>query len=352
MFDIKMNNANNCSGMVLSFTFIDEYMTDCLPVYPLIYIWSYRRLLDGQAVTIQEIGERFELTEGDVIKAWRHWEKEGLVAIASDKKSMEITFLPILSKAALPQKDGEAKESPAPQESRPQYTAQELACYRTDSRDVESLFSHAERALGKLLSYNDMSVIFGFYDWLRLPIDIIEYLFTYCEENEHRSLRYIEKCAIDWADNDITSIEQAQLYVQNFDRDYKKIMRHLGMSRYPTPSNKKYMNKWLREWGLSLEIVIAACDRCADRTEKPSFKYVDRILDDWHEKGVKELQDIAAADEEYHEAKKILRPLPSVGTRANVKPKQNRFVNFNQRDVDYSQYEKLERVYLDNIYNG
>jgi DnaD/phage-associated family protein len=254
---------------------------------------------------------------------------------------MEITFLPLQEthkKAAEPLPESR----PQPHESRPQYTAQELACYRSESHDVERLFSHAEKTLGKLLSYNDMSAIFGFHDWLRLPIEVIEYLLTYCEENDHRNLRYMEKCAMDWADNNIGSIEEALLYVQNFDRDFKIILRHMGqVSGYPTPTHKKYMKKWLHQWNFPLEIITEACDRCVEQIAKPNFKYVDKILSEWHKKGITALKDIAAADEEFEkDSKKILRP----------SPKQNRFANFNQRDNDYSQYEKLERAYLEQKY--
>ncbi|MCL1863558.1 MAG: DnaD domain protein [Defluviitaleaceae bacterium] len=334
---MKLGYGRTC--LELPFTFIDEHMSNCLPVYPLIYIYSLRRLISGDSATLAEISERFHITEGDVIKAWRHWEKEKLVSIVSGKQGMEITFLPMAK-----QTDEPSLEETPMTESRPQYTAQELACYRTESRDVERLFSRAEKTLGKLLSYNDMNIIFGFHDWLRLPIEVIEYLLTYCAENDHHNLRYVEKCALDWADNDIQSIEQALQYVQNFDRDYRLILRHMGqISGYPTPTHRKYMKKWLHEWNLPLEIITEACDRCIEQISKPNFKYVDKILSEWHKKGITTMEAINAADAAFvQEAKPVLRPVA----------KTNRFVNFNQRENDYTHYEKLERAYLEKKYNA
>ncbi|MCL2198495.1 MAG: DnaD domain protein, partial [Defluviitaleaceae bacterium] len=308
MSEIKMKLGYGRSCLELPFAFIDDFMANCLPVYPLIYIYSLRRLISGDSVTLAEISERFHITEGDVIKAWRHWEKEKLVSIVSGKQGMEITFLPI---AKQPTDELILEDPILPTESRPQYTAQELACYRTESRDIERLFSRAEKTLGKLLSYNDMNVIFGFHDWLRLPIEVIEYLLTYCAENDHRSLRYIEKCALDWADNDIASLEQALLYVQNFDRDYRLILQHMGqVSGYPTPSHRKYMKKWLHEWRFPLELITEACDRCIEQISKPNFKYVDKILSEWHKKGITTLEAVTEADAAFaKEAKPALRPL-------------------------------------------
>ncbi|MCL2456213.1 MAG: DnaD domain protein [Defluviitaleaceae bacterium] len=350
MSDIKMKLAYKCSVLEIPVLFIDEYMTNCLPVYPLIYLWSLRRLLNGESATTQEISESFRLTEGDVIKAWQHWENEGLISISSEKQNTEITFLPVPAKKNTPKiaELSELSELSAPShppESRPQYSTQELAHYRNESLVVERLFSHAEKTLGKLLSYNDMNVIFGFLDWLRLPADVIEFLLSYCEENDRKNLRYIEKCAIDWADNNISDVEQALIYVQNFDRDYKAITRHMGQASFPTPAQKKYMKKWLHEWNFPLEIVTEACDRCVEQIAKPNYKYVDKILSEWQKKGATDLKKISEADEEFaSDSKKILR--------APTKIKQNRFANFNQRETDYSQYEKLERAYLDKIYNS
>jgi len=384
--DIKIKLGYKCSHIELPVAFIDNYMADCLPVYPLIYIWSFRRVLDGETATLQDISERFRITEGDVIKAWRHWEKERLVSISSEKEGMEIIFLPMpapVAAIAFPMPDVASDTAPTakqgfdtalklgilvnddvvPQASpanndatpkaqgnamaspRPQYTSQELACYREDSRDVERLFSRAEKTLGKLLTYNDMNVIFGFYDWLRLPIEVIEYLLTYCEENEHRNLRYIEKCAMDWADHNINDLEDALTYVQNFNRDYREILHHMGQSGgYPTPAQRKYMNKWLHEWTFSIAIITEACTRCVEQIAKPNFKYVDKILAEWHKKGVKTIEDITAADEEF------VLELKKNTIRTAAKPKPNRFVNFNQRENDYERYEKMERAYLEQKY--
>ncbi|MCL2199906.1 MAG: hypothetical protein FWB80_13395, partial [Defluviitaleaceae bacterium] len=59
------------------------------------------------------------------------------------------------------------------------------------------------------------------------------------------------------------------------------------------------------------------------------------------------LEAVTEADAAFaKEAKPALRPLTA------AKPKQNRFINFNQRENDYSHYEKLERAYLEKKYNA
>jgi len=348
MSAIKLQQGFNITAVEIPCLFIDNYITDCLPVYPLIYIFSLRHLLDGGEVSVQDIAKNFRLTEADVLNAWKHWENVGLVKI-DNKKEMQITFLPIKPLEKVENPTIQLVEAPVTEvvrpAARPQYSVQELSHYRDHSKDIEKLFACAEATLGKLLSYNDMNLVFGFHDWLRLPLDVIEYLLTYCKENDHRSLRYIEKCAIDWADQGIDSVAKAEDYVQAFDKDYRAILSYMGQPGYPSQSHKKYMDRWMYDWAMPIEIIFAACDRSVAQIDKAKFNYIDKILQEWHKSGVNSLADIQQADDDYAQQKEKRETKPQ-STAKPTKPKNNRFINFEQRENDYSQIEKLERQYL------
>ena len=49
-----------------------------------------------------------------------------------------------------------------------------------------------------------------FYDGLGMSADLIEYLIEYCVGHNHKSIRYIEKVALAWAEEGITSVEEAK----------------------------------------------------------------------------------------------------------------------------------------------
>jgi DnaD/phage-associated family protein len=301
-----------------------------------------KKLLLGESISTIDIAQKFNITESDVLNAWKHWESVGIIKF--DNTSMSVTFLPV----NVPENTDISLPAPVISKSiasRPQYTIDELTGYRNQNRDVSRLFERAEHTLGKLLTYNDMNIIFSFHDWLRLPIDVIEYLFIYCEENDHRNLRYIEKCALDWADNEINNLDGALDYVKNFDKNYRTILHYMGQtSGYPTPSHRKYMDKWLDQWKMPLDLVMEACDRCVSQIDKPKFNYIDRILSEWHKKDITDITGVIAADAEFAKSKES--SIISIDKKT-VKQKPNRFVNFTQRDNDYSRYEQLERAYLE-----
>jgi len=343
--NISLNLAYGRGTTELSNSFIDNYMTACPPVYSLLYILSMKKLLNNEPISTENLAMQFNITQGDVQNAWKHWENVGLVQLEKSKHDIvSITFLPVnpLSEATAP--PVEVVKTPIA-ESRPQYTTEELAAYRQHSQDVARLFDCASRALGKLLCVNDMSVVFGFHDWLGLPFDVIKYLFEYCESNGHRNLRYIEKCALDWADKEIVDVETATLYVQSFDKNYRTIMHYMGVTGYPTPSHRKYIDRWVGEWQMSLDLIMEACDRSVAETGKAKFSYANTVLADWHKKEIKDIAGVKAADEEFQrgrEDKSIVQ-----FDKKPSKLKVNRFANFNQRENDYSKYEQLERAYLE-----
>ena len=349
------------ASLALPVAFVDRYMTACTPMYALIYIYGLRHSLDGgRTLSTQEIGEAFHILETDVLNAWKYWEAQGLVKMDTHGESMAIEFLPFPD-SATEQKENEKKPEKTiiPEEFlqpksynislRPQYTVEELSFYQKQSVDIAKLFSHGEQTLGKLLTYHDLNILFGFYDWLRLPIDVILYLLTYCSEGGHRDLRYVEKAAMDWAERGIDSVEVAQDYTQTFDRDFRAIMKGLGHpSAFPSTTQRKYMNKWLNEMQMPIELILEACDKTAVQIGKPKVTYIDKIIAEWFKDGIKTLKDVAAAEAEWKKDTEWKKDADWKKTEKNKEtPKRrNRFANFTPRERDYDEIERMEREYL------
>lgn len=123
---------------------------------------------------------------------------------------------------------------------------------------------------------------------------------------------------------------------------YGAIMRAFGQGkRLPAPEEETYMKKWLREYKLPLDVVVTACERTIMRTGGVSFAYADKILREWHQAGVKSQADIAKLDEAF--AAKRAQQKASEQPRQTAPQRQNRFINYTQREWDYNELERLER---------
>ena len=355
MSTIRMSTSFPCYVNLPS-QFVDKHMTKCPPMYALIYIYGLRRAQGGlTGVSMQEIGAFFLILETDVLNAWKYWEKEGLVRIDND---MAIEFLPLdfveAEAPVLVENEEPVSETPAeplvffpleskstPTPERPQYTPEELAHYRKGEAMVERLFACGERAFGKTLNYNDMNSLFGFYDWMGMPIDVIEYLLDFCAENGHRYIRYIEKAAADWHDRGINTLEKAKAYTQRFDKGYREILNLLGANAsYPTPAQRKTIDRWQLEWKFSTQLILLACDISSEVLGKPKLTYLDSILKRWHESGIATPEaaeaDRAVFKKEQDEKRKVEKRTP----KSKAAPRYT----FEQREYN-KDVEKLEREY-------
>ena len=328
----------------ISNIFIDEYMPKAHPPYVLIYLYAYRHIVNGNnTLTNQSIAEALDFLESDVLRCWKYWQKQGIISLSEDGS---VHFLPIVSKKQLQQKN---KPKPFTSSKPSHYTQEEMLAIGTNSPTAKKLFSLAESYLGRTLSYNDMNIVLSFHEWLGLSLEVIELLFTYCSEIKHCHLSYIEKTAIGWAEEGITTPERALEYIKQRRQGYSQIMKAFGQgSRMPAPAEEKYIKKWFSQYQLPIEIITIACEKTILQIGKLSFAYADKILQDWHKENIKTPEDIKKSDEKYQSAKQTKKKIQqqSSSTQQTTTVKQNRFVNYEQRQWNFEELERLERERL------
>ena len=185
-----------------------------------------------------------------------------------------------------------------------------------------------------------MSLLFSFYDWLGLPMEVIELLLSYCTASGHTGMRYIEKVAIGWAEEGVNTVEKAAEYIELRKTGYRSILQAFGQNRMPVAAEEAYMKKWLQEYKLPLDVVKLACERTVMQTGKASFAYADRILENWKKAGVSPLRCSAGCF-----AWQCWRRIhdPQTAEKPQRAQKQNRFINYTQSEWDFAELERLER---------
>lgn len=338
---LKNTPANN--QIVLPKAFIERYMPHAPHAFTVIYIYAYSGGQSGKSLSNQAIAEALNILESDVIRAWKYWQEKGLLQYKEDEQLL--IFENLLEEPAI------AAPLPKPTapivvpETKPNYSPEELSVILEKNEAVQQLMASAQSHLGKLLTYSDMSVLLSLYDWLGLPLEVIEILLAYCSDNGHTNMRYIEKTAIDWAENGIDSPDKALKRVSLYHAEFRNIMKANGQGdRLPTPVEEKYIRKWLNEYKLSIDVIVVACEKTILSIGKPNFKYTDTILNSWSKKNVKNVEDVEKLSTAYQQSKKEQpaekRPPAKVSGQT---VKQNRFVNYNQREWDFDTLEKLER---------
>lgn len=73
---------------IVSNRFIDEYMTDANDAQLKVYLYLVRMLNAHLETSVSDIADRFNHTEKDVIRAFKYWEKKGLLTIDYDENGV------------------------------------------------------------------------------------------------------------------------------------------------------------------------------------------------------------------------------------------------------------------------
>ena len=345
MAAVKLKANGFISQTPISNLFIDNYMIDANHTYSVIYLFTFRWFFSGEGVTTADIADKLKVLETDVFNAFEYWAARKLLKIHKEEDEIFIEFLPVPDEETQVEqsKDTELAVKPAVVlETKPVYSEKELDIYLNSNDDVRLLFKTSQEILGKPLNITELSVLLSFYDWLRLPIPVIEVLLNHCVMAGRANMRYIEKAAIDWCDKGIDTPEKAHEYIKLHNKDYREIMKSFGLTRRdPAPSEIEYMNKWLKAYKMPVKVVKEACKRTILNISQASFPYADKIIMLWRDKGVKNIDDIEKLDENFtkrKESKVISLEKASSASSA----KKNRFVNYEQRD-DWD-FEKLETM--------
>ncbi len=355
-FTIYQDNYADATS--ISNLFIDEYMKDANDAQLKIYLYLLRMMSAHMATSVSDIADKFNHTEKDVMRALKYWEKMRLLSLEYDEgKSLVgirlldvnrkpntdmVSLAPVVQLSSKLSSDkgnltGQATESlpDKPGYEKPAYTLDELRDFKNNEETAQILFV-AEQYLGKPLSASEIKTILFFSDKLGFSSDLIDYLIQYCVDKGKKDFRYIEKVAISWAQEGITTPKQAASASRKYDKIVYDVMKALGKSSTPTKAEADYATKWIREYGFTTDIIMEACQRTVLATDKHRFEYADSILTNWHKKNVHHKADIKLLDEAY------------TGSRKKTVQKPSSAGQFNQfMHTDYD-FDALEREILSN----
>ena len=368
---IKVTTTYPTGGTLLPNAFVDNYMIRANGEYIKVYIYLLRMVSDGANFSIPCLADVLELTERDVTRALKYWEKESLLRM--ELKDGEISFIELLpvsgnphspeqiSNAQTAQPDSQAQSitaSSTVSSKTEQFTAKKQAPIGAEAipamktlspaelqrKSEDERFSYllyvCEMFLGKPLTCTDMNTLLCMIEDLKMSCELVEYLVGHCVSNGKKSFRYMQSVAINWYEANIQTPDEAKAYSKNFRKEYYSIMRAFGLNQNPAPVQEEYMKRWLETDGFDLPLIIEACNRTINAINKPSFPYADTILKHWKDNHIVTLE----AAKNFH----VQQKAPKTFANNN---NQNTMHNFTQRDYDFDALEQqlLQKQFADEL---
>lgn len=93
-----------------------------------------------------------------------------------------------------------------------------IEAFRSSAKRAQLLFV-IEQYIGKPLSPKEIESVYYISEQLHFSDSLIDYLLQYCIDRGKKDFRYIEKVAVNWAENGITTPKQAERAVSNFGKN-------------------------------------------------------------------------------------------------------------------------------------
>lgn len=272
---------------------VDKHLKLAGAVQLKVLLWLLRH--SDQPVDDELISNTLHIQRADVADAMLYWQECGLIV-----KQNETSYTPPKSPSAA------VSESPAPQPapvspqpvktpsrvlSRPQKADNVFVAKRMmESEEIRFLMEEAQQILGRLINNGESATLLMLHDDYGLPTDVIIMLIQYAVGIGKGNLRYIEKVAINWADEEIFTHEQAEAKLRLLDerqQAWRMVEQAFSIDkRSPSQKEIEYAANWITEWKFTPELLREAYERCVDQTGKLSLRYINKILENWHRKGI------------------------------------------------------------------
>ena len=183
---------------------------------------------------------------------------------------------------------------------------EEIAARLEESAEIRGLFRELQIKLGRTIGYDGQCTFLRLCDNYGLPAEVIYMLVDYCANNGKSGYSYIEKAGRSWAEQEIDTVEKAGEKISRLDKVnafWSRFSVEQGLKNAkPTASQAKFIETWLGEYGMSFDMICRAYEQTVEKTGKIEFRYMDKILANWHSSGYKDISDVERAEKARREA--------------------------------------------------
>lgn len=188
------------------------------------------------------------------------------------------------------------------------YDGEELADAIDDDDGFKAVTNFARDILEKQLNRNDLNTLYALYDYHGFSAEMICGIVEYCVSTGKRSMSYIFNTALSIREDGISTYDELELYIKEKRTLNTKAARFRKLcgigNRELTARERSYTDRWFGEMHFGFELVKKAYELTIDRIGEPKFAYMSKILEQWHAKGVRNLEDAEKLLAKHKEEKK------------------------------------------------
>ena len=246
--------------------FISEYMLRAPGDFVKVYLYGLMLCYhNSQRMSLASMARDLDATQEDIERAYRYWEREGLVRRTGDNP-VRYTY----------------------------YNLKQITLTRAEKPSEQLYNRHfmdeVRRTLdAQTLGDLDYQTIMDWIQVYELPEEVVIMLLRSEKERSRTgrvSFKIASETAQRWAQSGVRTLEDAEqmlILTGERERGLKRLLARLGQHRPASEDEKNMYLKWIDEWGFAPEAVLEACAETTKGT--PTMAYLDGILLRQHQLG-------------------------------------------------------------------
>lgn len=195
--------------------------------------------------------------------------------------------------------------------------------------EVKKMIECFQQNIDRTMKSEDTQMMLYYYESIGVSADLLMYLYEYCGELEKTDSSYIKAVIEAWIKRGITDREGAKKHTEGTREIFSAYRRAMGIETSLPEKTRNVITEWVDVYGYDLEIIITACEKAVMSAKggAPNLNYVRKIVDDWHDNGLSNINEInnyeakkkLEKDLEF-EAKKKKKASPSLSYNSWQKP--------------------------------
>ncbi|MBQ7599333.1 MAG: DnaD domain protein [Clostridia bacterium] len=236
----------------------------------------------------KELSQKLDMTEKSFSKALKSLEKNGIISIDTE----EDVNAPDSAEVSPEQPKKILKKTSNPNS----YTPGELADIIETKPGCADLINSAQQILGRMFNTTDTSIIVNLFDSYNLSEEYILLLCSIAATRDRKTVREVEKLAIDYFDRNITTYEalENELKANEERKSLESFVRKLfgWNDRTLITKEKQIINNWATVYAYPRDLIKLAYEKTVSNISTPSLPYTDTILSNWYKEGLKTVEEV------------------------------------------------------------
>lgn len=270
-------NFDNTQCFLMPNVVADNLIQESCPVYNTVYLYTACQFHKGNLnISNQYIADVLKINIMDVVNAFLFYSSKGVLKIHNFKSVDDTDFdVEFLSADEVTVKTGV--------EFKPSYKRDEINRVLSDNPRISRMYKLVGQILGKNLSTADIELLYSFYDFYALPVEVIIVLVEYFVSKGKRSLKSMEKEVAKWASSGVDSVPKAKNYIKKREEFLSfayKVRSIVGISdRKLSKKELEFINTWQYTYKSTEKDIKDAFEKTVNQTGKLSFNYMNAILE-------------------------------------------------------------------------